>query len=435
MKPRWDHRPDHRPDVHVVRGRSCCPAPGGRRSRHDDDGGPGGPRPRRRAGEDGQAPGSLGVESAGAAGGADRSSCKFRIQNPIDAFVAARLAKENLTPAPPTDKTTLVRRVSLDLIGLPPTPTEVDAFLADTSPEAYAKVVERLLQSPHYGERWARHWLDAARYADSDGFEKDKARFIWSYRDWVVNALNRDLPYDQFIIEQLAGDQLPDPTPDQLVATGFLRNSMLNEEGGADPEQFRMDALFDRMDCIGKSILGLTIQCAQCHNHKFDPILQEEYYRLFAFLNNDHESSRVAYTPAEEMLRADLLRQMRDLEEGLRHTTPGWEERMTAWEESVKNDQPEWIPVPSFNAGENGERFYYYPDNSIRAASYAPTTWTAHFRGTNSLPLIGAFRFEQFTDPNLPCGSHGPLYPRHGGAERIQGGGGGFAEPDEQARG
>src|SRR6185369_15785587 len=131
----------------------------------------------------------------------------------------------------------------------------------------------------------------------------------------------------------------------------------------------RMDALFDRMDCIGKSILGLTIQCAQCHNHKFDPILQEEYYRLFAFLNNDHESSRVAYKPAEEMLRADLMRQMRDLEEGLRHTTPGWEERMAQWEDSVKDDQPDWKVVEARNAGDNGERFYYYEDGSIRAAS------------------------------------------------------------------
>lgn len=327
-------------------------------------------------------------------------------QNPIDAFIFARLAQEGLSPSPPADKVTLLRRVYLDLIGLPPTPAEVDAYLADRSPDAYRKVVESLLKSPHYGERWARHWLDAARYADSDGFEKDKARFIWSYRDWVVNALNRDLPYDQFVIEQLAGDLLPNSTQDQQVATGFLRNSMLNEEGGADPEQFRMDSMFDRMDAIGKSILGLTIQCAQCHNHKFDPISQEEYYRLFAFLNNDHEASMVSYTPEQERQRADLLRQIRDLEEGLRHVTPGWEERMARWEDSVKGDQPEWQVVPAVHEGERGERFYYYPDGSIRASSYAPTQWTAHFIGTNQLDTIGGFRFEQLTDPNLPC--HGP---------------------------
>ena len=162
-----------------------------------------------------------------------------------------------------------------------------------------SEVVDRLLASPHYGERWGRHWLDAARYADSDGYEKDKSRLVWFYRDWVINALNRDLPYDQFIIEQIAGDLLPDATQDQVVATGFLRNSMINEEGGIDPEQFRMEAMFDRMDAIGKSVLGLTIQCAQCHTHKYDPITQEEYYRLFAFLNNDHEAQPVVYTPEE----------------------------------------------------------------------------------------------------------------------------------------
>ena len=188
---------------------------------------------------------------------------------------------------------TLLRRLSLDLIGLPPTLAEVDAFLADDSARRLrASRSSGCSASPHYGERWGRHWLDAARYADSDGFEKDKPRYVWFYRDWVIDALNRDLPYDQFVIEQIAGDLLPDATQDQIVATGFLRNSMINEEGGIDPEQFRMEAMFDRMDAIGKSMLGLTIQCAQCHNHKFDPLTQEEYYRLFAFLNNDHEAQR-----------------------------------------------------------------------------------------------------------------------------------------------
>src|SRR4029077_9821060 len=169
-------------------------------------------------------------------------------------------------PSPEADRVTLIRRLSLDLLGLPPGPRDVDDFVNDAGPDAYARLVEKVLASPHYGERWGRHWLDAARYADSDGFEKDKPRFIWNFRDWVVNAFNRDLPYDRFIIEQIAGDLLPNPTQDQLVATGFLRNSMLNEEGGVDPEQFRMDSMFDRMDALGKSVLGLTVQCAQCHD-------------------------------------------------------------------------------------------------------------------------------------------------------------------------
>ncbi|EEF58792.1 PSD1 and planctomycete cytochrome C domain-containing protein [Pedosphaera parvula] len=329
-------------------------------------------------------------------------------RGPVDAFILARLEKEKLRPSPEADKATLLRRLSLDLIGLPPTIEEIDNFVADKSKDAYEKQVERLLASPHYGERWGRLWLDAARYADSDGFEKDKPRFIWNYRDWVVNAFNHNLPYSEFVMEQIAGDQLPNPTQDQIVATGFLRNSMLNEEGGVDPEQFRMDAMFDRMDAIGKSVLGLTIQCAQCHNHKFDPLTQEEYYRLFAFLNNDHEASTVAYTAEQQQQRANLLRQIRDLEEGLRHTTADWKERMAKWEDSVRNDQPDWEVVECRNSsGDNGERFYYYTDGSIRAASYAPTKWTAHFKGTNNLPLIGAFRLEQLTDADLPCNGPG----------------------------
>lgn len=329
------------------------------------------------------------------------------VKSPIDSFILARLEKEGLEPSAEASKTTLLRRLHLDLIGLPPTIEEVDAFLADTSPNAYEKAVQRLLASPHYGERWGRHWLDAARYADSDGFEKDKPRSIWNYRDWVVSAFNRDLPYDRFIIEQLAGDLLENPTQEQLIATGFLRNSMLNEEGGVDPEQFRMDAMFDRMEAIGKGVLGLTIQCAQCHTHKFDPISHEEYYQMFAFLNNDHEASMVAYSAGEQRIKADLLRQMREIEERVRHTNPDWAERMAAWEEKVRDDQPQWKTVEVRNSGDNGTRYYYYEDGSLRAASYAPTKWTATFRGTNESSFIGAFRLEQLNDPNLPCNGPG----------------------------
>lgn len=329
------------------------------------------------------------------------------VKTPIDSFILAKLENENLRPSPEAPKTALLRRLYLDLIGLPPTVEEADQFLSDNSSRAFEKQVESLLKSPHYGERWGRHWLDAARYADSDGFEKDKPRFIWNYRDWVVSAINRDLPYDRFIIEQLAGDLLENASEQQVIATGFLRNSMLNEEGGVDPEQFRMDALFDRMDAIGKSVLGLTIQCAQCHTHKFDPITHEEFYKMFAFLNNDHEASMVAYSADEQRLKADLLRQMRDIEEGLRHTNPDWRERMVAWEESALENQSEWTTVRVENAGDNGTRYYYYEDGSVRAASYAPTKWTALFKGTNELKTIGAFQLEQLTDPNLPCNGPG----------------------------
>jgi mono/diheme cytochrome c family protein len=331
------------------------------------------------------------------------------VRNPIDQFIEVRLEREKIKPSTEADRITLLRRLSLDLIGLPPTIAEVDAFLADKSSDAYDKQVERLLASQHYGERWGRCWLDAARYADSDGFEKDKMRFVWFYRDWVINALNQDMPYDEFIIEQIAGDELPHATQEQIVATGFLRNSMLNEEGGIDPEQFRMDAMFDRMDCIGKSVLGLTIQCAQCHDHKYDPLKQEEYYRMFAFLNSDHEAQRVVYTTEEQMKAANLSREMSDIETGLRQTTPDWQERMSQWEKSVKNDQPDWIvlrpTVEEISTG--GERYLPQRDGSFIALGYAPTKHTVKLWVTNELQNISAFRLELLTDPNLPCGGPG----------------------------
>ena len=329
--------------------------------------------------------------------------------NPIDHFILAKLEAEKLAPAVEADRTTLLRRISLDLIGLPPTPQEVDAFLADKSPDAYVKQVERLLASPHYGERWARHWLDGARYADSDGFEKDMTRSVWFYRDWVVNALNRDLPYDEFIIEQIAGDQLPNATQDQIVATGFLRNSMLNQEGGIDPEQFRMEAMFDRMDCIGKSVLGLTIQCAQCHNHKFDPITQEDYYRLFAFLNNDAEPQRVVYTAEQQMLVANLAREMKDLDEGLRHATPDWEARLAQWEADVTKDQPKWTALKPYveEITTGGQRYLLQPDNSLLAQGYAPTKHGVHLWATNDSENVSAFQIELLTDANLPANGPG----------------------------
>ncbi|MBU6302569.1 MAG: DUF1553 domain-containing protein [Verrucomicrobia bacterium] len=210
----------------------------------------------------------------------------------IDALVRKRLEVEGLTPSPEADPETLIRRVSLDLTGLPPSPEEIDAFLhaRKSDPEkAYGELVERLLQSPHHGERWARWWLDQARYADSNGYSIDAPRQIWKYRDWVIGALNEGMPFDRFTIEQLAGDLLPGATESQRIATGFHRNTQINQEGGIDKEQFRIDSVFDRVATTGTVWLGLTIGCAQCHDHKFDPIEQREYYRLFAFLNSQEE--------------------------------------------------------------------------------------------------------------------------------------------------
>ncbi|HVJ67779.1 MAG TPA: DUF1549 and DUF1553 domain-containing protein, partial [Caulifigura sp.] len=302
---------------------------------------------------------------------------------------------------------TLLRRLSLDLIGLPPTVEDLDAFLKDERPDAYTRQVERLLASPHYGERWGRLWLDAARYADSDGFEKDKPRFVWFYRDWVVNALNRDLPYDQFITEQLAGDLLPNATQDQIVATGFLRNSMINEEGGVDPEQFRMEAMFDRMDAIGKSILGLTIQCAQCHDHKYDPIKQADYYRLFAYLNNSTEGSSPVYTPPQLEKRAEILRKVAEIESNLKHTDPDWPERLAAWEKSLPAE-PKWVIARPELDTSGGQKHYLLDDGSILAQGYAPTKSTTDFTATIAdVPMIETFRLEYLNDPNLPMSGPG----------------------------
>jgi hypothetical protein len=331
------------------------------------------------------------------------------LRNPIDRFILARLDKEGLKPAPEADRISLIRRLSLDLIGLPPTIEEVDAFLADSSDQAYDQLVNRLMNSPHYGERWARHWLDAARYADSDGFEKDKPRQVWNYRDWVINALNRDLPYDQFIIEQIAGDLLPGATQDQIVATGYLRNSMINEEGGIDPEQFRMEAMFDRMDAIGKGILGLTIQCCQCHNHKYDPLTQAEYYQMFAFLNNDHEATVAVHTPAEQMKRAEIFRRIHVIENSLRHRYPDWRERMHAWEDTVRDNQPPWTVVQPEATGESdgGQKYLPLADGSILCQGYAPTKHTVKMKVKTAIQNITAFRLELLTDPNLPLGGPG----------------------------
>lgn len=217
--------------------------------------------------------------------------------HPVDAFVRARLVREKIRPSPEADRVTLIRRLSLDLTGLPPTIAEVDEFLNDRQPDAYFKLVERLLASPHYGERWGRWWLDAARYADSNGYSIDAPRSIWKYRDWVINALNRDRPFDQFTIEQLAGDLLPDATVDQKIATGFNRNTQINQEGGIDPEQFRVESVMDRVNTTATVWLGVTLSCAQCHDHKFDPFTQREYYQFYAFFNSTIEDGHGKSAP------------------------------------------------------------------------------------------------------------------------------------------
>lgn len=325
----------------------------------------------------------------------------------IDRYVLARLDREHLKPSPEADRTTLLRRLSLDLTGLPPTIEELDAFLADSRPGAYDRQVRRLLDSPHYGERWGRIWLDAARYADSDGYEKDKPRQVWFYRDWVVRSLNNDLPYDRFILEQIAGDLLPGATQDQKVATGFLRNSMINEEGGVDPEQFRMEAMFDRMDAVGTAVLGLTVRCAQCHTHKFDPITHDDYYRMFACLNDSYEGSITVYTPEQQARRDEILDRTREIEDRLRSEAPDWRDRMRSWEAEARANPTNWTVVHPELDTSGGQKHTLLEDGSILASGYAPTKHTTEFTARVDVPTITAVRLELLNDPDLPHGGPG----------------------------
>jgi hypothetical protein len=261
--------------------------------------------------------------------------------NPIDAFVLARLKGLSLSLAPVAPSGSLYRRLYLDLIGLPPSPQELAACERD----GYEATVDRLLSSERFGEKWARLWLDVARYSDTNGYEKDLRREQWVWRDWVIDALNRDMPYDQFLIEQFAGDVLPGAGQSQRIATGFLRNSMINEEGAIVPEEFRMVEMFDRMDCLGKAVLGLTTQCAQCHSHKFDPLAQDEYYGMFAFLNNCYEAQSWVYTPEQLRSLSDLRTRVMAVEARIRATRPKWAEELAAWEKEQANRRIAWEPL------------------------------------------------------------------------------------------
>jgi hypothetical protein len=218
----------------------------------------------------------------------------------IDQIIHGAVKAKGIVPSPEADRVTLIRRLSFDLTGLPPTPHEVDQFLADRRPDAYERLVDRLLASPHYGEKWARHWLDLARYADSDGYEKDLFRpHAWRWRHWVIEALNRDMPFDQFTIEQIAGDLLPNAAAEQRVATGFHRNTLKNREAGVNRQEARYEELVDQTNTVATVWLGLTVRCAQCHDHKYDPITQRDYYRLFAFFNNAEDADIDAPLPGE----------------------------------------------------------------------------------------------------------------------------------------
>lgn len=278
-------------------------------------------------------------------------------KNAIDYFVMARLDREGLKPSAEAEKRTLLRRVSFDLTGLPPSLADIKAFLADSSPDAYETVVDRLLASPRYGERMAMRWLDAARYADTNGYQTDAERSMYRWRDWVIDAFNRNMPYDRFVVEQLAGDLLPNATRDQIIATGFNRNHRGNGEGGIIPEEYAVEYVVDRADTTSTVFLGLTLGCARCHNHKFDPFTQKEYYQMFAYFNQVPERGNAfkygnsppavaAPTPDQEVRLKALDRQLASAEQQAAAMEPGIASAQAAWEASLGGTAtPDWAPA------------------------------------------------------------------------------------------
>ncbi len=327
----------------------------------------------------------------------------------IDAFILARLDREKLEPSPPAERTTLLRRLHLDLIGLPPTPEQVDEFLGDLRPDATERLIDRLLTSPHFGERWGRHWLDLARYADSDGYEKDRPRpFAWRYRDWVIAALNADTPYDQFTTEQLAGDLLPHATLAQLIASGLHRNTLHNTEGGIDPEEDRVKKTVDRTNTLGTIWLGLTVGCAQCHTHKYDPIAQREYYSLYAFFNSLDESDIEAPTPEQAVkLAADRQQHAAELvllrEKLAKYERDELPAAQANWEASVGKSPVVWQPLElTLTTSKHGATFARQPDGSTRVSGTNKVSDLYTLEATLPAGKFTALRLEVLPEKSLP---------------------------------
>jgi Protein of unknown function (DUF1553)/Protein of unknown function (DUF1549) len=342
-------------------------------------------------------------------------------RNAIDYFVLARLEREGLSPSPEAAKENLIRRAYLDLTGLPPSVEEVEAFVADRSADAYEKVIDRLLASPHYGERWARPWLDLARYADTNGYEKDQRRTMWKYRDWVIDALNRDMPFDRFTVEQLAGDMLPDATEAQRIATGFHRNTLLNQEGGIDPEEARWETLIDRVNTTATVWLGSTLGCAQCHNHKYDPFTQKDYYRFLAFFDNSEyqvqgsgsersvkEPALLLPTAEQAARREQLLKEIAALEAKLKTPTPESEREQADWERAIVSAAGDWKPLELVNASSSaGAQLHELADHSLLATGGNPGSETYTITGKLNLAGVTAIRLEALPDASLPRGGPG----------------------------
>ncbi|MAG55430.1 MAG: hypothetical protein CMJ83_03985 [Planctomycetes bacterium] len=336
------------------------------------------------------------------------------VRTPIDRYVRARQEREGLQPAAEADRYALLRRLTLDLNGLPPTLEEMRAFANDRSSGWYEKAVDRLLASPAYGERMARLWLDLARYADSNGYASDPLRKIWRWRDWVIDAFNRNQPYDRFTVEQLGGDLLPDATMSQKLATAFHRNTMTNTEGGTDDEEFRVAAVKDRVNTTGQVWMGLTLGCAQCHNHKFDPVSQEEYYRLFAVFNQTvdrdlpNDAPRLPTPTAEEVEKRSVFdREIAELERRMGRLAAGGPDRQRAWERRAAAGHRWVIPQVESAVSTGGGKLVADGTGVIAAVGPSPDTATYTIKTLTDLPQITGVRIEALPDPALPNGGPG----------------------------
>lgn len=330
------------------------------------------------------------------------------VRNDIDRFILRKLESGEITPSVEADRVTLLRRLYIDLIGLPPTLDEVEAFLKDRSDDAYETVVDGLLKSPHYGERWGRYWLDMARYADSNGYESDRPRpHAWRWRDWVIKALNDDMPFDQFTIEQIAGDLLPDASTDQHVATGFHRNTLVNTEGGVDREEDRVKRTVDRTNTLGKVWLGLTLECCQCHSHKYDPITQHEYFSVYAFFNSLDEPDIFAPTVDQIIDYRKQLAAWQKLEQQhLRKIAEYRSDTLSEWEKSLpETTGPTWeiLNPVSVRAAVRLTRLTLQDDLSIFAAGPNDQADTYSVTARTSLKGITAVRVEALADERLPA--------------------------------
>ncbi len=331
------------------------------------------------------------------------------IRNPIDAFISDNLSKNDLNPSEEADRYSLVRRLYLDLIGLPPTPEQADAFVFDHRPDAYERLVDQLLKSEHYGEKWGREWLDLARYADSNGYEKDRPRNIWPYRDWVIRALNADMPYDQFSIEQLAGDMLPDASDDQRIATGFHRNTQLNEEGGIDPLEFRFYAAVDRVATTGTVWMGLTTGCAQCHTHKYDPITHDEYFGLMSLLDNVDEPDLLLYTDEQVKAKAELENQIAQKITELQKNDDKFEDAFTKWYKFESEKATPWKTLRPTAMKSNLPKLEVMDDGSIYSSGDVTKRDVFDLNFTSDQPIT-ALRLEALTDDRLPGQGPGRCY-------------------------